>query len=274
MRLHNVVWLFAGLVCATSVFASPDPPLDAGEQLKYRVSWAIVPGAGEINVTAARDANDPSRLLITSTTETRGLAHLLLPFNAADDSLYDIKSGRLISLHERSNTRGKHAEHMVTFDYAQRQAIYADMGATVPRYLPMPAGGPSDLITALLETRTWNLKPGEARDALVLFNDDFYLLTIHALRYENISGELGDFRTLVLEPRMEKTEPKGMFRKGSTVRVWISQDERRLPVMFEVEFKIGTGTAELVSYTPPTATAAPTAPVSAAPASDAKDSRP
>lgn len=274
MRLRTVLFLVVGLFCAVRVVASPDPPLEPGEQLKYRVSWAIVPGAGEIDVTASRVANDPGRLLITSTTATRGLAHFLLPFDAASDSLYDIKSGQLVSLHERSNTRGTHAEHIVRFDYAQRQAVYATIGATVPRYLPMPPGGPSDLITALLETRNWNLKPGDSRDSLVLFNDDFYLLTIHAVRYENISTDLGDFRTLVLEPRMEKTAAKGMFRKGSTVRVWISQDERHLPVMFEVEFKIGTGTAELVSYTPPTAAAAPKAPASTAPASDAKDPRP
>jgi hypothetical protein len=42
-----------------------------------------------------------------------------------------------------------------------------------------------------------------------------------------------------------------MFRRGSTVRVWIAQDAHHLPVKFEVEFKIGTGTAMLESYQPP-----------------------
>ncbi len=277
MSFRSIIYLVAGLFCAGRVVASPDPPLDPGEQLKYSVSWAIVPGAGEITVSA-EPAATAGQLKITSETSTRGLARFLLPFDAAADSLYDVKSGRLLSLHERSQTRGKHAEHMVTFDYVDRQAIYAEMGATIPRYLSMPtAGGPSDLITALLETRNWNLKPGESRDALVLFNDDFYQLTIHAVRYEDVSTDLGDFHTLVLEPRMDKTAPKGMFRKGSTVRVWISQDQRRLPVKFEVEFNIGTGTATLESYVPPTAmTAPPATPASptTAPATDAKDSRP
>ena len=73
-----------------------------------------------------------------------------------------------------------------------------------------------------------------------------------------------DFITLVLEPRMEKTPPKGMFKNGSTVRVWISQDERRLPVKFEVEFKIGTGVATLARYDAPPA----------APTKDAQNPRP
>jgi hypothetical protein len=103
----------------------------------------------------------------------------------------------------------------------------------------------------LLQTRSWNLKPGEKRDVLVLFDDDFYELTIHMARYEDVQTPVGKFRTIVLEPRMDKTPPKGMFRRGSSVRVWIAQDQHRLPVKFEVEFKIGTGTAVLEAYEAP-----------------------
>lgn len=258
VRVTLSLWL--GLVAGMRLLvASPGPPLAPGEELRYSVSWAIVPGAGDIVVTA--QSGRAGEITITTNTSTRGLARLLLPFNATADSTYDVASGRLLTLHERSNQRGKHAEHLVNFDYTSHRASYVTMGATAPRYLQIPDGEPSDLITALLDTRRWDLKPGESRDALVLFNDEFYLLTIHALRYEDVETDLGAFHTLVLEPRMEKTPPKGMFRKGSTVHVWISQDERRLPVKFEVEFNIGTGTARLDSYTPPPAAAAPTATV-------------
>jgi hypothetical protein len=50
-----------------------------------------------------------------------------------------------------------------------------------------------------------------------------------------------------------ETNPRGLFKKGGSVRVWISRDERHLPVMFEVSMGFGTGTAELAQYTPPSA---------------------
>ena len=60
------------------------------------------------------------------------------------------------------------------------------------------------------------------------------------------------FRTLVLVPRMEKTPPLGMFKRGSTVRVWIeTDDDRHLPVRFEVGFRFGVGTATILDYKPP-----------------------
>ncbi|MEO6245149.1 MAG: DUF3108 domain-containing protein [Opitutaceae bacterium] len=243
-----------------------------GETFTYKVSWAILPGAGEIKFFAAADnsATTP-RLRITTTTQTKGLARFLLPFDARAESVFDLATGHLLAISESNTQRGKKSEHAVTFDYPTAQALYTVPGSDQPpRPLPMPAGDPMDLITSLVQTRSWNLQPGEKRDALVLFDDDFYELTIHAARAEEITTSLGTFQTLVLEPRMDKTAPKGMFKRGSTARVWISQDERRLPVKFEVEFKLGTGVATLTRYDPATKalTAKPTA------TADAKNSRP
>ena len=256
------LFLLAGLPLAAETALA----LRDGEAFTFKVSWAVLPGAGEIKVSAAADTSGPApRLRVTTTTHTRGLARMLLPFEATAESLFDPATGRLLSLTESNEQRNKRSAHAVAFDYAAAQAIYTrTIPAQPPRPLPLPPGDPIDLITSLLQTRSWDLKPGEKRDALVLFDDDFYELTLHAARYEEIRTSFGTFNTLVLEPRMEKTPPKGMFKKGSSVRVWISQDERRLPVRFEVEFKIGTGVATLTRYEAP-----PSAAVS-----DAKNSRP
>jgi hypothetical protein len=94
----------------------------------------------------------------------------------------------------------------------------------------------------------------------VLFNDEFYELTIHCTGRETVSTPLGTFRTRVLEPRMERTAPKGMFRRGGTVRVWIAEDRWRLPVRFTVEFKVGRGVATLTGHRPPPSDAPPAHP--------------
>jgi len=44
-----------------------------------------------------------------------------------------------------------------------------------------------------------------------------------------VHTRLGTFKTLVLEPRMEKTPPKGMFARGSGVKVWISRTSAGCP---------------------------------------------
>lgn len=236
-------------------------PLQNGEKLKYRVSWAIVPGAGRIEISAVQDtAASTPKLVVTTTTATRGLARMLMRFDATASSVFDLKTGKLLSLQEKNDTRDKHTEHTVAFDYASRQANYVSIdGPDKTQVIPIPAGDPTDLIMGLLQTRSWDLKPGEKRDALVIFDHDFYELTIHMARYEDVTTPLGVFKTIVMEPRMDKTPPKGMFKRGAAVRVWIAQDTHRLPVKFEVVFNIGTGTATLESYEPPPGSA-PTKP--------------
>lgn len=228
--------------------------LGDGETLTYRVAWAILPGAGEIQISAHQEIGVEGPLLrVVTTTATRGLARLLMPFEARSESLFEARSGRLLSLHETNRNRGKTSEHTVIFDYGNGHALYRVPEPTEVRQLSLPPGNPTDLITSLLQTRTWNLKPGEARDALVLFNDDFYELTLHAENYEELRTSMGTYQTLLLVPRMEKTPPKGVFKQGGTVRVWIAQDAYHLPVRFEVEFKIGKGVATLTGYQPPLA---------------------
>src|SRR5687768_16337794 len=251
MTVRGLIIPLLVLGVLTGARGMPTLPLQDGERLTYRVSWAIVPGAGEIKISARQEPGK-DRLTVTTNTATRRLARMLLPFEAVASSVFDLKTGRMVTLHESSLAKGRRSEHRVTFDYDTRVATYAAIGEKEnPRELPMPPGDPTDLMMGLLQTRTWDLSPGQKRDVLVLFDDDFYELTIHMARYENVETPVGKFCTVALEPRMDKTPPKGMFRRGSRVRIWIAQDTHRLPVKFEVEFKIGTGTATLEAYEPP-----------------------
>ena len=255
LRLRSLLlWLV--LVLSPSLLRA-QPALRPGEALTYRVGWGLFVGAGEIKIfappTAAGAAAGP--LLNVTTTSTRGLARALFTFDARAEALVDPRTGRLISQTATSTSKQKTTRQVTTFDYAKRHAFYRDeLNPAKNLDFPLPPGEPLDLILSLINTRTWDLKPGDQRDALVLFEEEAYELTIHAVRYEEVTTRLGTFNTLVLEPRMEKTPPKGMFKRGSAVRVWIAQDDpRRLPVKFEVEFKFGSGIATLVDYQPPAA---------------------
>ena len=240
------------LLLTVAGLAHADTALQAGEELTYSVRWAVLPSVGQIRIAASRQVMDGAPALnITTTTQTRGIASTLLTFKANSESIFDARTGRIIALHESSVTRSKNTDYVLRFDHQNRQARFTPKGAGAARVLDLPEGDPADLITTLMKTRLWDLEVGQSRDALVSYRDEFYLLTVHATRLEHVKTPLGKFETVVLEPRMEKTPPKGMFKRGANVRVWVSRDGTRLPVRFQVEFKFGTGVATLVKYTPP-----------------------
>ena len=176
----------------------------------------------------------------------------MFPFAAQSESIYDRQTNRLTVHTENSASNKKKTNIAAEFDYAKSSMMFTDfMNSANNATFPIPEGNINDLISSLVQTRNWDLRPGEKRDLNVLFEKEIYELTIYALHYEKIKTNLGTFNTLVYEPRMEKTPPKGMFKRGSAVHVWISQDGQRLPVRFEVEFKFGAGVATLINYQPP-----------------------
>src|SRR5690606_38833372 len=106
---------------------------------------------------------------------------------------------------------------------------------------------PVNLISALVQTRDWNLKPGEQRDLPVQVGRDFYPLTICAEGYEEVRTPLGTYQTLLLVPRMTEN-PKGLFKKGGEIKVWISQDASNLPVKMQLKLNFGSATLLLSDY--------------------------
>ena len=245
---------FLCLLCTTPAFADTKLALGIGEAFTFRVGFSIFSNAGEIKIVTRPEVDDhqPS-LLVVTTTSTRGFVRSFYPFDAQAESVYNLANGHMVVHTEKSNGK-KPTDTMLTFDYAKRTADYRNLVHPEKNQLvALPDGDPMDLISTLVQARAWNMRPGDKIDALVMFEEEPYELTFHAENYEKIKTSLGTFDTLVIVPKMEKTPPKGMFKRGSTVRVWISQDERHLPVKFEVEFKFGSGVATLVEYQPPLA---------------------
>jgi hypothetical protein len=247
-----VAALLAGTASAQA--SAPSLALQDGESLTYSVRWGFIPAVGKIVIAAERlGTGDDAVLRVTTTTSTWGIARGLFPFDGRGESIYNAKSGLLLSSSEWSAYHNKVVKNSVTFNYGKSAAMFTDdIHPEKSRAIPMPSGNPSDLIIALIQTRKWSIVPGQQRDSLVIFEDQFYPLTIHAEDYETLITMRGVYKTLLLVPRMEETPPMGMFKRGSTVQVWIEMDDdKRLPVRFDVGFGFGTGTATLTEYTPP-----------------------
>jgi hypothetical protein len=85
----------------------------------------------------------------------------------------------------------------------------------------------------------------------VIFDNHIYPLTLHATGYEKIAtATAGEQEALLVIPKME-TNPRGIFKRGGSIRVWLARDEQRLPVRFEVKVAVGTAVGLLTRYRPP-----------------------
>jgi len=252
------------LFCLSVLIASAEPftAFGDGECLVYRVSWGFI-GAGQITITAkaetGKDGKDGKPLMrITNTMASRGMVRGLYRFDNNAEILIDRDNGHMLWAAEKGMERNNHTESRTDFDYAAHVAHHVDT------YRPdrstditlKPGDEPMDLISALVQTRRWDLKPGDSRDVLVHFGRDLFPITIHADSIEEVDTSLGDFQALVLIPRMEKEPPRGLFKRGGEIKVWIAQSGAHLPVKMQLKLGFGSATLTLIEYTPPTAAVA------------------
>ena len=238
-----------------SLGAAPFAAFGDGEIFTYRVAFALFPHAGDIIISARADNQGDDRGIMRITTETRshGFVRGLYAFDNSAEVRIERATSRLLAVRDRGADPKRATDNELAIDYARRVAVYTDrVRPEKSLTLPLPAGDPIDLISALVQTRDWNLQPGQKRDLLVNFEEEFYALSIWADHYEEVSTPLGRFRTLVLIPRMEKN-PQGLVRRGGEITVWIAQDGSRLPVKMQLRLKIGAATLLLAKYEPPPA---------------------
>lgn len=247
-----VKYLLLLCLVALSAHAAPFTAFRDGEVFTYKVGFAFFTHAGELTIAAHDEKqNGVDVMRVTTDTRSRGIVRGLYAFDNQAAVVIEKNSGRMLSVKESGADPKRATDTEISFDYTQRKAQYTDRVRTDrTAEIAIPDGDPVDLISALVQTRDWNLKPGEKRDLLVLFGRDFYALTLKAEGYEEVRTPLGTFRTLLVVPRMEK-DPKGLFKKGGEIKVWIAQDASNLPVKMQLKLKVGSATLLLSEYKKP-----------------------
>jgi len=248
-------FLFA-LLLATSAATMSGAPFTAfrdGETFTYKVGFAIFSHAGDI-VISAHDDHTGGRNLMRITTDTRsnGFVRGLYEFDNKAEVVIDRATSRLQSVTEKGADPKRATDTEFVVDYAKRIARFTDrVRSDRSGEIPLPPGDPIDLISALVQTRDWNLKPGQKRDVVVQFGRDFYPLSLYAEGYEVVRTPLGRYTALVLVPRMDEN-PKGLFKRGGQIKVWIAEGNH-LPVKMQLRLNFGSATLLLSEYSPPKA---------------------
>jgi hypothetical protein len=253
--LKNRIFILA-MLAATQLHAAPFTAFRDGESFTYKVSALIFGRAGEIIITAHDDKTAGQDLVRVNTdTTSKGFVRALYAFDNHAEVVIDRATSRMQSVKESGSDPDNKTDTELVLDYAKGLAHYTDRVRTDrSAETAIPPGDPMDLISALVQTRDWNLKSGEKRDILVPFGRDFYQLSIYADGIEEVRTPRGTYQAQVLIPKMEKN-PKGMFKKGGQIKVWIAQDASRLPVKMQLKLNFGTATLLLTDYKAPAAAA-------------------
>ncbi len=218
-----------------------------GEVLELRMTYGILGTAGTTRIETTEETTDAGRQFrIKVATHSRGLVDTIYPIVNDSESVLDATTGRPLAVTIRGRSGKRLTEKTTTFDYEKGEAVHLNTirphhNATVP----LPAEPAYDLMVAMMQAREWNLRPGDSRRVLCVNDEDFFTIEVTALKDERVKTPAGTFDAVVLEPTQVAGKPASFFRKGGSLKVWISKGERPQIVRLDTRMKFGTIVAVL-----------------------------
>jgi hypothetical protein len=217
----------------------PNPIFDSTERLVYDVHWMGI-RAGKITMTLQNQGNFRGNEAIksevigeTSSTFSRFfMVHDVLYSIFCKDNFYPLIFSK--SIHE-----GKyHKNQAMDYDHIKGTA-------TTPKKTFPITPGSKDPITAIYYLRSMHLDLGSEISMTANSEGKEYPVKIHVKNRETLETPIGYFKALVLTP-MPTWEGR-VFEKGrSEVKLWLSDDDYRVPLMIQMKVKIGSMKATLV----------------------------
>ena len=104
-----------------------------------------------------------------------------------------------------------------------------------------------DIFSSMYYIRTLDLKSKKDGDIITVetFNDDKHFpLSVKIIGREEVDVPAGEFKTIVVKPELQE----GFTSKTSDIFVYLSDDDRKIPVKVKMKIIIGALTGELTEY--------------------------
>jgi hypothetical protein len=184
---------------------------------------------------------------VKQTTVSRGAVELFYPLRSDAESTLDRETGRTLLNVTKGKEGSKESGTTTTFDYETGKIIHKDHFREHRNGTnDIPEGNVYDIMISMMKARTLNLEPGTVRNFTAVFEDDIYEMEATVLRKKKIKVPAGSYEAVEVELK-QLGELKGYFRKGGTMKFWLSTGENPQIVQIDLDTKIGTIRSKLAS---------------------------
>lgn len=219
-----------------------------GEQLKYALYYSFIKvGTAYIKNRGLVDVNGRQAYVIQTSAFSASVIDSV--FKVRDINLSWLDAQNFYSLgYSQSLREGRYQrDEWVLFDYdtntyrgevVKKSGKRSFSGTLTTRVL--------DMLTSLYFVRGQNLENGKDVVFDILNREEQYPLIVKVIGRETVKTPAGKFKCVIVEPQFRG---EGIFvSKGKSLKVWLTDDERKLPVKMETEVFIGSVSAELLEY--------------------------
>jgi len=210
-----------------------------GEHLEFEVKYGFI-NAGTATMSVERLIEYENRpcFLITSIARSNSFFSTFYKVEDRVETIVDAL-GLFSWRFEKNLNEGKyHAQRLITFDQRHQKAFYKEDTADVPLFV-------QDALSVFYYVRTQGLEVGKSVFVDHYNDGKLFNLEVKVLEKETITVEAGTFECYVVEPLLKSV---GVFKHEGQLKVWLTDDRLRLPVLMKSKVLVGSISAELTDY--------------------------
>jgi len=244
-----LAWLILSATIGSISWAAPagEPSsarsFQVGEQFTYEISWLnITAGTAVMEVTAAGTDGDRPLVKLVTTAQSRPAITTFFPVDNRVESILD--PATLLPEHLTFKRREGKKKEDIEYTFHQKEGTVTAVKGGTTETLQIPPGT-QDVISCLYYARSeLSLQPGSALTMNVHHDKKNHKVHVRVEEIETISsswGKVETARVLVVMPF------QGLFLNQGNIRVWFTNDDRRIPVRMKAKVIIGSIVADLVS---------------------------
>ena len=209
------------------------------EKLIYDINFRIF-SAGEATFESHIDSiNNEEVYKIVSKTISNKFLDRFYKLRDQIDIWIDKDNYSLLKINKKIKEGSYKRNFSAIIDQQQSLAIYKNKTKKVPKIV-------FDPLAAIYYYRTLNLKKNNQYDFFTFDEGKLKEITLKVTDTENIKTPLGRFQCFVLKPFSKNG--KKLFKNNGQMTIWISNDEKRLPIKIEQNTSIGKLVLNLRKY--------------------------
>lgn len=230
--------LTIAILCAfSSSFAEA---FEVPERLEYALKWTgLTAGFASLETTKEPNGN----LKIVSIANSADWVSVFYPVEDRVTSIIESNSA-FRSLNYRVLLReGRHRRNKeFIFNHSSKKVVLKDYLSNEESEFPM-LNGIFDPLSAFYAVRRMNLIVGKSVFVPVFDSKKVWDVEVQVLKKEKIETALGVFDTILIRPIMKS---EGIFSKKGELLIWLTDDDKKIPVLLKSKVAVGSINAELV----------------------------
>ena len=220
-------------------------PFVSGERLTYALSWLSVrAGTAVMGVSEAPPVEGRAALKLLTIAKSNSVVSKVYPIDNRVESLIDAETLAPYRMMFQRREGKRKNDFDVTFRHADGTAL--DIKDGVAETLRIPSET-HDLVSCLYYVRSLpSVEPGSTFWLNLHHDKKNHRVKVRVEGLERVRapwGEVEAIRVLVIMPF------QGIFLNEGNIRVWLTHDARRIPVMMKAKVIIGSVVAHLTEAT-------------------------